>query len=190
MHFFESMMGSALRGVRSDFSKLAYFDEGLNDAFDNIKVDCLPINDYRRLESRFTVDGEAEFPPIVWGALPAGTEELLLIVQDTDAPSFEPLIHLILAGIPARLNDLSNEDIIGARQDKNDMVLGRNSVGKIDYMPPAPPKKHGMHRYYFQLFALDKPLGLRKGAMMFEAIAAMSGHVLGKGITMVTYERK
>jgi phosphatidylethanolamine-binding protein (PEBP) family uncharacterized protein len=53
-------------------------------------------------------------------------------------------------------------------------------------MPP--PGK--AHRYYFKLYALDKPTGLASGATKADLIKAMDGHVLGEGQLMGTYQRQ
>jgi phosphatidylethanolamine-binding protein (PEBP) family uncharacterized protein len=39
----------------------------------------------------------------------------------------------------------------------SDLLQGTNSMGQKSYMGPAPPKGHGLHHYYFWLYALNSP---------------------------------
>jgi phosphatidylethanolamine-binding protein (PEBP) family uncharacterized protein len=52
---------------------------------------------------------------------------------------------------------------------------------------PIPP--HGPHRYVFQLFALDRRLDLPAKFKLSDALAAMSGHVIGRARLEGTCER-
>jgi phosphatidylethanolamine-binding protein (PEBP) family uncharacterized protein len=73
--------------------------------------------------------------------------------------------------------------IPGARQ-------GRNSAGETCYTGPMPPVGHGIHRYHFQLFALDEALRLPILVEREDLPAAMSGRVLAVGELIGTYERR
>ena len=48
---------------------------------------------------------------------------------------------------------------------------------------------HGSHDYVFQLFALDRPLGLMPGATRGDLVEAMDGHVIGAAVLTATYAR-
>ncbi len=52
-----------------------------------------------------------------------------------------------------------------------------------------PPPGHGVHRYYFKLYALDKTLGLPPKAPKAQVLKAMEGHVLGQAELMGSYGR-
>ena len=74
----------------------------------------------------------------------------------------------------------------GARQGKND--FGSDNVG---YRGPMPPKGSGPHRYFFKVYALDRPLDLAaKDANKKSLLAAMKGHILGEGQLIGTFESK
>ncbi len=64
---------------------------------------------------------------------------------------------------------------------------GRNDFGKRGYGGPCPPS--GEHHYRFDLFALDRPLGLSGTPRITEIRAAMEGHVLGQARLTGTYRR-
>ena len=55
--------------------------------------------------------------------------------------------------------------------------------------PPMPPPRHGVHRYFFKLYALDTELDVEPGAGKDVLLQAMEGHVLDEGQLMGTYER-
>ncbi|WP_197434916.1 YbhB/YbcL family Raf kinase inhibitor-like protein [Agrobacterium vitis] len=62
------------------------------------------------------------------------------------------------------------------------MKQGTNSMGSHGYTGPKPPVGDPAHNYHFQVFALDiDTLGLDPGAKRDAILAAMEGHVLGKG---------
>ncbi len=68
--------------------------------------------------------------------------------------------------------------------------VGKNSFLKTGYLPPDPPTGHGPHRYLFQLYALNRRLGLEGVPGRGALLEAMHGHVLAKGVIAGTYERR
>jgi Raf kinase inhibitor-like YbhB/YbcL family protein len=66
---------------------------------------------------------------------------------------------------------------------------GKNSWSTIGYRGPAPPKGHGVHRYFFKLYALDKALDLPAGLDKPSLQKAMKGHIVAEGELMGTYQR-
>ena len=47
-----------------------------------------------------TADGEGVSPPLDWSGVPQGTDSVVVIVEDADAPTGEPLVHAIVVGLP------------------------------------------------------------------------------------------
>lgn len=135
---------------------------------------------------RYTADGADQSPPLQWTDPPPGTACFALICDDPDAPR-GTWVHWVLYNLPAGSRSLaegvSTEPTLdnGARQ-------GTNDFGKTGYGGPAPPRGRA-HRYFFKLYALDKPLDLPPGATKAQVVAAMKGHVLGEGHLMGTYRR-
>jgi len=64
-----------------------------------------------------------------------------------------------------------------------------NDFDDVGYDGPAPPAGHGLHRYRFQIHALDSKLNLPPGVSKFAVRQAMEGHVLGKGVLSGTFSR-
>jgi Raf kinase inhibitor-like YbhB/YbcL family protein len=120
----------------------------------------------------YSADGKNEMPPLSWSALPAGTKSLALIVEDPDAPSPQPFVHWTAWNISPVARGLA-DGLAGG-------VQGANGTGKSGWFGPHPPDAKP-HRYYFQLFALDTRLDLPAGAGRDALLAAMTGHVVGKG---------
>jgi phosphatidylethanolamine-binding protein (PEBP) family uncharacterized protein len=69
------------------------------------------------------------------------------------------------------------------------MKEGKSSGGTDGYFGPAPPPGHGVHRYHFELFALDDEPELPPHATKRDILHAMRGHVLASGEIVGTYER-
>lgn len=99
----------------------------------------------------------------------------------------------MIYGIPAGVSGLPEgvpktsrlEQPEGAMQGKNSWPSGQT----IGYRGPMPPPGHGVHRYFFRLYALDAPLKLQPGLDKKALLKAMSGHVVGEGQLIGTYSR-
>ena len=52
----------------------------------------------------------------------------------------------------------------------------------------APPPAGGVHRYHFQLFAVDRCLGLRPDTSLEHLIEALKGSTLAKGELVGLFE--
>ncbi|MBW4615130.1 MAG: YbhB/YbcL family Raf kinase inhibitor-like protein [Desmonostoc vinosum HA7617-LM4] len=66
------------------------------------------------IPARYTCDGEDISPPLLWDQAPIGTESLVLIVDDPDAPG-RTFVHWVVYDIPATVRQLT-ERIIGSWQ--------------------------------------------------------------------------
>ena len=124
-------------------------------------------------------------PPLAWHGVPDNVAELVLIVEDPDAPLPRPVVHLALGGIPPELTGFGEGDLNDGGRYGN----GRGSFGRSGYAGPRPVPGHGAHRYIFQLYALSSSLGLPPGAKPNSIVRAMHGAVLARGRLDGTYER-
>ncbi|MBC7259110.1 MAG: YbhB/YbcL family Raf kinase inhibitor-like protein [Chloroflexi bacterium] len=134
---------------------------------------------------KYTCDGENVSPPLEWGAPPQGTQSLVLIMDDPDAPA-GVWDHWLLYNLPADARGLP-EGIAPDAARPDGSRHGANSWGRLGYGGPCPPS--GTHRYFFRLYALDTTLNLAAGANKAQVLAAMAGHVLAQGELMGTYRR-
>ena len=139
---------------------------------------------------RHTGDGEDLSPPLSWSGLPATARELALIVDDPDAPTPEPWVHWVIYSMAATTEGIAEGVPPVARPSFPAMsTQGKNSWSTIGYRGPAPPKGHGVHRYFFKLYALDKALDLPAGLDKPSLQKAMKGHIVAEGELMGTYQR-
>jgi Raf kinase inhibitor-like YbhB/YbcL family protein len=138
------------------------------------------------IPQRYTCDGEDLSPSLSWSESPAGTQSLVLICDDPDAP-VRTWNHWLLFNIPATARSLP-EGIPADPTVEGAGTHGANSWHQLGYGGPCPPKGSA-HRYYFQLYALDISLGLGPGASKNEVERAMMDHVLAEGQLMGQYSR-
>jgi Raf kinase inhibitor-like YbhB/YbcL family protein len=139
---------------------------------------------------RHAGDGEDLSPALSWTGLPPETRELALIVDDPDAPSSEPWVHWVIYRIGATEQGLPEGVPVKPTPGSPPGALqGKNSWGTIGYRGPAPPKGHGVHRYFFKLYALDAAVGNSTGLDKAGLLRAMRGHILAEGELMGTYQR-
>lgn len=123
------------------------------------------------IPDRYTCAGEDINPPLEISNAPDGTESLVLIVDDPDAPAviWE---HWIVWNIDPATS------VIPAGEVPAGAVQGTNSWVRTGYGGPCPPS--GTHRYFFKLYALDTTLALGTTSIKADVEAAMHGHVLAR----------
>jgi Raf kinase inhibitor-like YbhB/YbcL family protein len=139
---------------------------------------------------RHSGDGEDLSPPLSWSGVPASARELALIVEDPDAPTPEPWVHLVISKIPVTTEGLAEGVPPVAHPGSPPTALqGKNSWGSVGYRGPAPPKGHGVHRYFFKLYALGKTLDVPEGLDKPSLLKAIKGHIVAEGELMGTFER-
>jgi Raf kinase inhibitor-like YbhB/YbcL family protein len=126
-------------------------------------------------------------PALTWTAPPAGTAELVLVVQDPDVPIGRPATHALAVGIDPELRGLP-ESALANPSPMPGVRHGRGGLGRVGWAGPAPIPSHGPHSYVFQLFALDRPTGLAEKFGLNDALESMTGHVIGRARLDGTYE--
>lgn len=149
------------------------------------------FTDRHPIPVRHTEDGDDLSPALTWTTLPAGTRELALIVDDPDAPTEDPWVHWVIYNIPATPGGGLGEGVPQVDRPETPVgsTQGLNTWNTVGYRGPAPPPGHGVHHYHFKLYALDAPLNFEPGLDKRALMNAMSGHILGHGELVGTYER-
>ncbi|HKQ49639.1 MAG TPA: YbhB/YbcL family Raf kinase inhibitor-like protein [Phycisphaerae bacterium] len=143
------------------------------------------------IPDRFTADGLDVSPALKWTGVPEIAAELVIIVEDPDAPRDRPFVHWLAYKIPTDADGLKEALLPTARvESPAGMMQGRNDFGKLGYGGPAPPRGHGVHHYHFRLYALDTKLNIGAGCRADELQRAMRGHVLTEADYVGTYERR
>ncbi len=183
-------MGHALRKVRAGMSELIFNADSMMGVRNAIAVSSPAFNPGEELPARFTADGTGTSPPLAWRNVPSRAESIILIVEDPDAPMPEPLVHAIVWDLPGRDHELAEGDIPCKLSRGAGLRMGRNSFLKPQYLPPDPPKGHGVHHYVFQVFALDSRPSLGDPPSRRQVVAAIRDHVLARGLLIGRYERR
>ena len=193
------VVGHALRDRRAGLDKVLFNRFDLRGGTGSIRVTSLAFADHAPIPVGYTADGDGASPPLEWSGIPAGAGSILLVVEDADSPTPQPLVHAIVAGLPPEDGGLGAGAIDRGRiTDAEEgggpeATVGRNSFLDAGWLPPDPPPGHGPHRYVFQVFALDTsvreeaPPGSTPGR---EAVSRLiAEHAVASGILVGTYER-
>jgi Raf kinase inhibitor-like YbhB/YbcL family protein len=123
-------------------------------------------------------------PALAWTDSPKGVRSFALVMHDPDAPGQGGFLHWILFNIPAHTNKLP-ENIPHTEVVDGVGVQGKNDLGKLGYVGPAPPS--GTHRYFLRLTALDRELELPAGTSLQDLRAAMQGYELAEAELMGSF---
>ena len=157
-----TVLGTLLRNSRPDERTYAWNQTNLI-APDTLKITSRDFTDAGTLAPRHAgtrVGGENVSPHLAWSGLPAGSAELLLLIEDIDAPlGAAPAVHCLAIIDEADLQT-PHELPPGALAKKNPtpgVTLLRSVIGR-GYHGPEPLKGHGPHRYVFQIYALGHSL--------------------------------
>ena len=130
----------------------------------------------------YTCDGSNRSPELRIANVPAKTAELVLIVDDPDAPG-GTFTHWLLYGISPRTTKITKDGVPkGARE-------GTNDAGSTGWTGPCPPPGQA-HRYYFTLHALRSRSGLTAGASGADVERAIAGKHIAGAKTMGRYCRR
>ncbi len=181
-------IGHALRGQRAGLDKIAFQAIDLRAGMAQIAVTSLAFVDHAPIPERYTADGAGVSPPLQWSGVPDGAQSLVVIVEDADAPTPQPLIHAIAVDLAGEDGALGEGALPSSNHEGNGVRTGRNSMLQAAWLPPDPPPGHGVHRYAFQVFALAG--GEVDGTPGRDAVLdAISEHGLASGCLIGTYER-
>lgn len=138
------------------------------------------------IPSRHTCDGAELSPPLTFSGVPAGTQSLVVVCDDPDAPG-GVWDHWVLYNLSPGTPGLP-EGLPDGATYADGSLAGKNSWGRHGYGGPCPP--HGAHRYFFTLYALDATLPLPPGASKRDVLVAAKGHILASATLMGRYTRR
>ncbi|HEY8572245.1 YbhB/YbcL family Raf kinase inhibitor-like protein [Phenylobacterium sp.] len=141
-----------------------------------------------RLEDRHSAYHDNISPPLNWTNVP-DVKAWAIIVEDPDAPQELPFIHWMIWNIRGEVTalpeGLANDGELVSPQSA---VQGRNGMGGHGWFGPRPPAGHGVHRYYFQVFALNDTIPMGPDTPHNELLNALKARTIAKGEMMATYE--
>jgi Raf kinase inhibitor-like YbhB/YbcL family protein len=186
----ERIFGKLLWSVRGHDSHLACNSGMLKDVPASLFVESPAFSDGSPMFAEFAADtiGRNLSPPLAWTGVPPQAAELVLIMQDPDAPMPRPIVHALASGIQPSRSDLP-KGALTAPGDQH-IRLHKDSLGRIGYYGPRPVVGHGPHRYVFQLVAADRPLPVSPSDDYHGVLKALQGHAIAKGMLIGTFERR
>ena len=140
------------------------------------------------IPKKHTCQGADVSVPLRWNGMPDGTQSLVLIVDDPDAPDPKApkrvWVHWLLYNIPPET--MRFEENIHALPPGT--LEGVNDWKCTGWGGPCPPI--GRHRYYFKLYALNAKLPDLKVPSKSVLLDAMDGKVLASAELMGTYQKQ
>lgn len=151
--------------------------------------------DGSHLPVRYSQAGDEVSPPLAWSGAPDSTRSFVLIVHDLDAAvgatGTDDMLHWMVWNIPGTVTSLPEGIAHGAQLADGARQI---SVSGPYYRGPAAPASGPVHHYVFELYALDTLLdvpavGATPAATRAAVMAAMAGHVRGKGVIVALYRR-
>jgi Raf kinase inhibitor-like YbhB/YbcL family protein len=138
------------------------------------------------IPAEYTCNGTDISPPLVWSGVPGGTQSLVVVVADPDAPG-GTFYHWAAYDIPPGTTGLqagfSRNPPAGVQQARNDF-------GTIGYRGPCPPHGGGAHHYHIELYAMSRPtLDVSPTASVPEIIRAAGSYAIARTELTGTYGR-
>jgi Raf kinase inhibitor-like YbhB/YbcL family protein len=102
------------------------------------------------IPEEFSAYGANRVPTLSVSGAPEGTVELAVICHDPDAPLPHGFTHWTVYGLAP------NDGAIDLTA--SGVRVGPNSLGEHAWSGPMPPAGHGVHHYYFWVYALSEPV--------------------------------
>lgn len=183
------VVGHLLRDTRAGLDQIASRRVDLRAGSARIEVTSLAFVDHGPMPARYTADGPGVSPPLQWSGVPPQAASVVLMVEDADAPMPHPLVHAIVVNLPAGDGGLAEGALDSEDHAGSGLQIGPNSFLRRGWLPPDPPPGHGMHRYAFQVFALDRTIVEDTAPGREALVEAVREHALASGCLIGTYAR-
>ena len=183
-------IGRALQSVRAGAEDLAVTNTEITGVNASIEISSPAFAYNETIPARYTADGEGLSPPLDWRGVPSDAQSVVLLIEDADSPTPQPLVHAIVWDLPGADGTLPEGALPSKGNEPASDAMGKNSYFAPTYLPPDPPPGHGAHRYVFQLFALDIALHFDRAPGRAELLEKISERVVAKGLLIGRYERQ
>jgi len=114
----------------------------------DLKIESPDFEPLGPLKDQHAADKGNVIPRLKISGVPKEAVELAVICHDPDAPLARGFTHWTVYGIPPTATQLPDA--------RNSFRVGPNGLGEAKYFGPRPPANHGLHHYYFWVYALNK----------------------------------
>jgi Raf kinase inhibitor-like YbhB/YbcL family protein len=174
---------AALAGIFLLKSNDSLKHKGVQTTKGFMKLTSSAFTNNEMIPSKYTCDGENINPPISIDGVPDDAKELVIVVDDPDAPA-GVWTHWTMWSITPDTKDIAENSVpVGAKE-------GTTSFGDSGYGGPCPPEGTGTHRYFFKVYALDKTLELTEGANLNELENEISTGVIDRAEIIGLYTHR
>lgn len=155
-----------------------------------IDVSTTAFSQNGAIPAKYSEYAEGVSPSLKWSAVPKAAS-YAIIMEDPDASPVKPFVHWVAWNIPASVTTLPEGLQEQLRLVEPEGVLqGKNTSGTHGYFGPKPPPGDKPHHYHIQVLALDSMVDLPATADRDALLSAISGHVIGKGEIIGTFQQK
>ncbi len=130
-------------------------------------------------------------PKLEWTHVPPNTVAFALLMHDPEVAlqrTTNDMLHWLVLNIPGSARELA-EGIPASPQLPDGSAQLKNGGKTVGYRGPGAPAAGPYHHYTFELFALDAKVDLGPDATRADALNAMDGHILGKGVYVGRFHR-
>lgn len=148
-----------------------------------MKIESSAFKHNERIPAKFTCEGKNVNPPLKISDVPSQAKSLVLIMDDPDAP-MGTWVHWIVWNIDPKTSEISENSV------PSKSTQGITSFKSIGYGGPCPPVGHGIHHYFFKLYALDTVLNHPSSSDKRELEEAIKNHILAKAEIIGLYSRE
>lgn len=182
-------LGRLLRNVKAGEAKLAWNLPAVAAAPQTLVLESADFAPGAAIPLRHAGRGVGDnlSPALAWRGVPAGAVELVLLMEDPDAPIPKPYLHLAAFGIDPSRGGFAEGALAAGSPG---VVFGRNTAGPSGYAGPRGFPGHGRHGFHFELFALSRASGLPPDAGLAEITGILTGGALmARGRLVGTFER-
>ncbi|MFX3618694.1 MAG: YbhB/YbcL family Raf kinase inhibitor-like protein [Sporolactobacillus sp.] len=142
-------------------------------------LESTSFSDGARIPNKYSgIDrGKNISPELHWSRTPEGTQQFLLIMEDIDVPMALPALHVIALFEPD-IRQLP-EGALTADNVQISYIPVKHAHGRVGYFGPRPLPGHGIHHYWFHLYALDFQIANDHAVTGFDdLLPLLGGHVL------------
>ena len=174
------ILGRLLKGVHAGENHLAWNNKATHHVPATISLSSNAFQPNGNIPLQYAGPGVGDniSPALSWSDTPENTKELVIILQDPDAPLTKPFVHLIAYGISAHTDKFEDGELATT---STQIKFGKNTFKGFGYTGPRALPSHGPHRYVFQIFALDKPLSFATMPTLEILLDAMQNSVIARG---------
>ncbi|MFT4186656.1 MAG: YbhB/YbcL family Raf kinase inhibitor-like protein [Micrococcaceae bacterium] len=182
MRFLEKLvtpLGKALKNKRPG-TKNSYQHRPELQAIGNIELNSSSFPNGAAIPDKHAGKGRGDnlSPEFHWTKLPESTKQLMFIMEDIDVPAEKPILHFLVFFSP-EIKDLPEGTLTS---DNSALTFIPDRKKRRQYNGPRALPGHGIHRYLFHLYALDKELEVTDKHDSIEAILPeVNEHVLASG---------